>query len=489
MDQTSPCPLVWSPCLLGLHVYSRSVWTNLYKILPAHVIIAVEAEQLISDNKHYTINTFGCQMNNHDSEVMAGLLEGMGYLPAGEDEKPDIILINTCCIRETAENKVYGLLGRLRRVKEARPGTIIGIGGCMVQQQETAKHIKSRFPYVDLIFGTHNLHELPRMVQQVVEGQVRVMEVLPGAGEIVENLPRKRLSGLKAWVTIMYGCNNYCTYCIVPHVRGRERSRKPEDVVGEVSRLVSEGCREVSLLGQNVNSYGKDLPGQVDFADILMHLEEVEGLERIRFMTSHPRDFSDRLINTIAKLTKVCEHIHLPMQSGSTEILKAMNRGYSRDEYLALVGKIKSAITGVALTTDIIVGFPGESGDDFKATLDLVEMVEFDSAYTFVYNKRAGTPAADMAAQLDEGEKSRRIQELIGLQNTISMRKNTAEEGRVHELLVDGISKGNSERNSGRTRSNKLVMFQGNPGQVGQLIPVKITRGTLTHLEGELTRK
>lgn len=447
------------------------------------------AEKLNLDehiNKFYTINTYGCQMNNHDSEVMAGLLEGMGYLPAGEDEKPDIILINTCCIRETAENKVYGLLGRLRRVKEARPETIIGVGGCMSQQQETAKHIKSRFPHVDLIFGTHNLHELPRMVRQVVEGRGRVMEVLPVQGEVVENLPRRRLSSLKAWVTIMYGCNNYCTYCVVPHVRGRERSRKPGDVVGEVKRLVLEGCREVSLLGQNVNSYGKDLPEQVDFADMLMMLEEVQGLERIRFMTSHPRDFSDQLINTIARLTKVCEHIHLPVQSGSTSILKAMNRGYSSDEYLALVERIKSAINGVALTTDIIVGFPGESEADFKATIDLVKTVEFDNAYTFVYNKRAGTPAADMAGQLDEGEKSRRIQELIGLQNSISLRKNRAEEGRVYELLVDGISKGNSDRNSGRTRTNKLVVFQGNPGQVGQLMPVKITRGTLTHLEGEL---
>lgn len=440
-------------------------------------------ENLIS--KNYTIHTFGCQMNDHDSEVMAGLLEGMGYLPAGEGAEPDIILINTCCVRETAENKVFGMLGRLRKVKEARPSTIIGVGGCMVQQYDTARRIQSRFHHVDLIFGTHNLHQLPRMVQQVAEGKGRVFEVLPEEGEVVENLPRRRAPGLRAWVTIMYGCNNFCTYCIVPHVRGRERSRKPEDVLGEVRRLAAEGCREITLLGQNVNSYGKDLAESCDFAGLLMLLEEVEGLERVRFMTSHPRDFSDRLINVIAGLNKVCEHIHLPVQAGSTRVLQLMNRSYSRGDYLDLVERIRSAIPGVSLTTDLIVGFPGETEDDFRQTVDLVQRVGFDSAYTFVYNKRTGTPAAEMEKQVDDQVKSRRIQELIQIQTAISLEKNQAEEGRVLEVMVDGVSKANQDRYSGRTRSNKLVVFPGYPELVGKILPVLITRGTLTHLEGK----
>ncbi|MEW5952759.1 MAG: tRNA (N6-isopentenyl adenosine(37)-C2)-methylthiotransferase MiaB [Bacillota bacterium] len=437
--------------------------------------------------KKYLVSTFGCQMNDHDSEVMAGLLEGMGYLPAGEGAEPDIILINTCCVRETAENKVFGLLGRLRRVKEARPETIIGVGGCMVQQYETARRIKLRFPHVDLIFGTHNLPELPRMVRQVAEGRGRVFEVLPEGCEVVENLPRRRVPGLKAWVAIMYGCNNFCTYCIVPHVRGRERSRQPGDILGEVKRLVAEGCREVTLLGQNVNSYGKELAGGYDFAGLLELLEEeVEDLERVRFMTSHPRDFSDRLIKVMAGLNKVCEHIHLPVQAGSTRVLQLMNRGYSREDYLGLVERIKTALPGVSLTTDIIVGFPGETEDDFRQTVDLVQRVGYDSAYTFVYNKRTGTPAAKMDMQVDDQIKSRRIQELIQIQNAIAVNKNQAEEGRALEVLVEGVSKGNEDRYSGRTRTNKLVVFPGCPELVGKTLPVKIIKGTLTHLEGKL---
>ncbi|MDQ0285767.1 tRNA-2-methylthio-N6-dimethylallyladenosine synthase [Desulfofundulus luciae] len=434
----------------------------------------------------YEVITFGCQMNDHDSEVMAGMLESLGYEPAASTGEADVILVNTCCVRETAENKIYGLLGRLAHLKDKKGDLIIGIAGCMTQQPEVTRKIKNRFPQVDLILGTHNLHRLPELLLQARECRERVVEIWDQAGEIVENLPIRRASRVKAWVNITYGCNNFCTYCIVPYVRGRERSRRPEDILNEIRQLVQEGYREVTLLGQNVNSYGKDLPGPASFARLLTEVDQIPGLWRIRFTTSHPRDFTRELIDTIARCPHVCEHIHLPVQAGSNRILKLMNRGYDRDYYLDLVERIRRAIPGVAITTDIMVGFPGETEEDFAQTMDLVERVRFDGAFTFVYNPRPGTPAARFPEQVPDGVKSERIQKLIERQNEITLAHNKALVGRVEQILVEGESKTNPEMMSGRTRTNRLVIFPGSRDLAGQLVNVTVTGARLTHLEGKL---
>lgn len=437
--------------------------------------------------KAYYVKTFGCQMNEHDSELLAGMLEAMGFCPAGEMKDADLILLNTCCIRETAENKVFSLLGRLRQLKRERPGLILGVCGCMPQQKNTAARIRQLFPHVDLVFGTHNVHVLPDLIRRRGE-EGPVLEVWPEEAGIPEGLPVKRKEGVRAYVTIMYGCNNFCTYCIVPYVRGRERSRKPEEIVAEVAELGRAGYREIVLLGQNVNSYGKDLDHPVDFADLLAGLEGVESVKRIRYMTSHPRDFNEKLIYTIARSDKVCEHFHLPVQAGSNRVLQKMNRGYTREGYLELIGAIKSAVPKATVTTDIIVGFPGEEEDDFNDTLDLVRQVRFDSSYTFIYNPRKGTPAALMAGQVSEEEKKRRIQALIQLQNTISLERNEEEVGQDQEVLVEGESADRPGWLLGRNRGNKIVLFPGQKDQTGKLPRVKITAARLAHLEGTLLR-
>lgn len=440
----------------------------------------------LGEGKFAFIQTFGCQMNEHDSEVMAAMLEKMGYEPTEDSSKADIIIVNTCCVRETAENKVFGLIGRLRKLKEANPEMIIAVGGCMSQQEGMGKRIRERFPHVDIVFGTHNIKRLPELIAQVLEKRERVVEVWSSAPEVLEDIPERKVSGVRAWVCIMYGCNNFCTYCIVPYVRGRERSRDPLDIIGEVKSLVAQGVKEVTLLGQNVNSYGRDLRQDVDFADLLLMLEDIEGLQRVRFMTSHPRDFTDKLIETLSRTKKVCEHIHLPVQAGSSAILKAMNRGYTREQYLQLVDKITSFIPDVSLTTDIIVGFPGETEKDFQDTVDLVKRVKFDGAFIFVYNKRRGTPAAKMVNQVPDEIKSKRIQELIAIQNHFTLESNGREVGKVHEILVEGKSKTREDKLSGRTRTNKLVVFDGSDDLAGKLVPVRITNFSLTHLEGEV---
>ncbi|AEG60233.1 tRNA (N6-isopentenyl adenosine(37)-C2)-methylthiotransferase MiaB [Desulforamulus ruminis] len=434
--------------------------------------------------KYYLILTFGCQMNERDSESLSGMLEDLGYSPTESQEDADIIILNTCCVRETAESKVFGLLGRLRKRKTANPNLIIGVCGCMTQQEDAAKRIRHSFPFVDLIFGTHNVHELPRMLQQVQENKEAVLEIWTSEKGIAEDVPVRRKDKLKAWVTIMYGCNNFCSYCIVPYVRGRERSRKPEDIFKEIKELVKEGYKEVTLLGQNVNSYGKDLENTYRFADLLLDLDQIEGLERIRFMTSHPRDFDRRLIQVIASCRKVCEHYHLPVQAGSNRVLKQMNRGYTREHYLELIREIRRAVPGASITADIMVGFPGETEEDFEQTLDLVQQVRFDSAFTFIYNTRSGTPAAKME-QVPEAIKSERIQRLIELQNKISFENNRMEEGKVLEVLVEGVTKSNADRLAGRTRTNKLVVFDGPLELSGSLVPVRIKQGRLNLLEGE----
>lgn len=436
--------------------------------------------------KRAHIITFGCQMNEFDSELMAGLLEGMGYEFTESLREADVVMINTCCVRESAENKIWGLLGHLKRYKRRKPGMIIGISGCLPQQEGMAEDIRRRFPIVDLVLGTHNRYELPRLIDETWEGRGPVDAVWREAKDIPEGLPVRRKSGLRAWVPVIHGCNNFCTYCVVPYVRGRECSRKPEAVLDEVRRLAEAGYREVTLLGQNVNSYGRDLVAGVDFADLLAMLDGVERLWRIRFTTSHPRDFSDKLIEAVARLPKVCEQIHLPAQAGSNRVLHRMNRGYSREYYLELVAKIRAAIPEAALSTDLMVGFPGETREDFADTLDLVRRVQYDQAFTFVYNPRRGTPAAGWPDQVPAGEKSARIQELIRVQKEIGLTRNRAEVGRVLEVLVEGPSATRPELLSGRCRTNKNVVFEGTPELVGTLVQVRIEEAHLTYLSGRL---
>ncbi|MEW6243388.1 MAG: tRNA (N6-isopentenyl adenosine(37)-C2)-methylthiotransferase MiaB [Bacillota bacterium] len=436
---------------------------------------------------YYLIETFGCQMNAHDSEVLAGLLEEMGYRPAKAREEADLILLNTCCVRESAENKVWGRLGVLKRLKRENPGLIIGVCGCMAQEEGTAERIRRRYPHVDLVFGTHNVHRLPDLIREARESNALVVEVLESEGGIVEHLPAKRAPGLSAWVTVMYGCNNFCSYCIVPYVRGRQRSREPRSVIDEVSSLFAEGYKEVTLLGQNVNAYGRDLAEEYDFADLLSELDRLDHAGRIRYMTSHPRDFSDKLIDVLSKTKHVCEHIHLPVQAGSDRILSLMNRGYTRDGYLALVQRIRKAIPNASITTDIIVGFPGESESEFEETLDLVKQVRFDAAFTFVYSPRRGTRAAAMENQVPADEKQRRITALVELQNRITKEVNNAMIGRIEEVLVEGPSEKEPEKLSGRTRGNKVVIIDSKQ-HPGALVNVRITDGGTYYLKGEILR-
>jgi tRNA-2-methylthio-N6-dimethylallyladenosine synthase len=425
-------------------------------------------------------------MNEHDSEVMAGILEELGYQPARAKEEADIILINTCCVRETAENKVYSLLGQLRKQKMNRPGLIIGVGGCMTQQEEVAKKIRNRFPYVNLIFGTYNLPHLKELIRQARESQQTILELLDRSSPVPVNLPVKRAGGIKAWVVITYGCNNFCTYCIVPYVRGRECSRPSASLLAEIENLAAEGYKEVTLLGQNVNSYGRDLPGEIDFAGLLAAVNKIRGIERIRFTTSHPRDFTPRLIEVISRGERICEHVHLPVQAGGNKVLRMMNRGYTREYYLELIEKIRQAMPGVAITTDIMVGFPGETEEDFAQTIDLVKRVRFDNAFMFIYNSRPGTLAACMPGQVEEEIKRERIRMLIEKQNEITKEINMNERGKIYRILIDGESKTNPQLLSGRTRANKLVLFAGPRDLVGKFADVEIIRGKLTHLEGKL---
>ncbi len=427
-------------------------------------------------------------MNEHDSEKIAGLLEAMGYEPAQDREEADLILFNTCSVRDNPERKVYGQVSDLKGLKQRKPDLKIGICGCMVQQPEELAGIKTKLPHVDLVFGTHNIHELPELLRKVSIGEGPVVAVQEDSDEVVEGLPVKRESRLKAWVNITYGCNNFCSYCIVPYVRGREKSRDPEEIKAEVAALGEDGCKEITLLGQNVNSYGRDLPAdrRVDFADLLRMLNPVPGIDRIRFTTSHPKDLSDKMIAAMRESDKVCEHLHLPLQSGSNRILKLMNRGYTAEKYLALVGKLREAIPEISLTTDLIVGFPGETEEDFEETLRMVRQVQFDGAFTFIYSPRKGTPAAKMADQVPEDVKRERIYRLIEVQQEISRIKNEEYDGRTVEVLVEGESKTNLEMLTGRTRTNKLVHFAGDPRLTGELVRVKITNVHTWSLYGDL---
>ncbi len=442
------------------------------------------AEMLLS-GKRYHIITYGCQMNAHDSEKIAGILQGLGMQAAADQGDADLILINTCCVREHAENRVYGNVGALMNLKRQKPGLLIGVCGCMMQQEKAAAKLVSKMRHVDLVFGTHNLHELPELLVNAIESDKSYVRVSQEEGRIVEGLPAVRAESVTAFVTIMYGCDNFCSYCIVPHVRGRERSREPQHIVEEIRGLVEHGVREITLLGQNVNSY-RASSGE-GFPELLERIErEVPGLARLRFMTSHPKDLSDRLIEVMARSSVVCNQIHLPVQSGSDRILQQMNRRYTAEQYLDLVKKLRVAMPDIGLSSDFIVGFPGETEEDFAETLRLVESVRFNSSFTFKYSRRTGTPAAKMADQVPEDVKKERLARLNALQASITTELDGSAVGRVERVLVESLSKRRKNHVSGRTESGRMVNLEGDAGMIGQIVTVRITKPMANTLFGEI---
>ena len=430
------------------------------------------------------LQSFGCQMNENDSEKLSGMLEIMGYTHTDKPEDSDLVIYNTCCVRENAELKVYGHLGSLKALKSRKPDLIIAVCGCMMQQKDVVGHIKEKYKQVDLIFGTHNLYRFPELLDRALHTDSLVADVESSEGSIAEGVPVRRGEGVKAWLTIMYGCNNFCSYCIVPYVRGRERSRQVSDIVDEARLLGHQGFKEITLLGQNVNSYGLDLKNGSSFAGLLRSLEDVEGIDRIRFMTSHPKDLSNDLILAMRDCRKVCEHLHLPVQAGSNAILQEMNRKYTREYYFDLVDGIRNQIPDISLTTDIIVGYPGESDEDFKQTLDLIEKVRFDYVYTFLYSKRTGTPAAMKEEQVGGKVKKERFDTLLELQNRIGKELNEPLSGKSVEVLVEGPSKNSITTLAGRTRTNKIVNFKGSLDLTGRLVDVRITNAGTWSLDG-----
>lgn len=439
----------------------------------------------MNQNRTFHITTFGCQMNEHDSEIMAGLLIENGYVQASSRDEADIVIFNTCSIRENADKRFFGTLGQLKHRKEQeKENFTVCVCGCMMQQQHITDTLKAKYPWVDVVCGTHNFHELPKLLENLYTEKKKQFDIWPDGG-ITENLPAERLFRHKSFVNIMYGCNNFCSYCIVPYTRGRERSRRPQDILREVHHLSADGVREITLLGQNVNSYKGE---EADFTDLIYMLAEVEGIERIRFMTSHPKDLSDKLIGAFRDCDKLCKYIHLPVQSGSDAVLKAMNRKYDRKRYFSLVEKLRDAVPDIAISTDIIVGFPGETEKDFEDTLDLAERVGYDSAFTFLYSIREGTPAAKSPDQIPEDIKHSRFNRLVDVINKSAASKNAGYIGSVKEVLVDGRSRNGSSAWEGRTDSFKLVNFHGRDGLEGKLVNVRITGANTFSLTGEIVQ-
>lgn len=453
--------------------------------------------KLLEDNNNYAVKngrrrlalteTYGCQQNENDTERIRGMLKEAGFGFTEDQNEANVIIYNTCAVRENAEQKVFGRLGILKHMKEEREDdVVIGLCGCMVQQKHITEKIRKIHPQVKLIFGTHELYRMPELLYTAMHRKKAVVSIDPSDGAIAEDIPVLHANAQKAWVSVMYGCNNFCTYCIVPYVRGRERSREPEAVLDEVRQLVEKGCTEISLLGQNVNSYGKDLERDVDFADLIRMVNDVPGVKRIRFMTSHPKDLSDKLIYAIRDCDKVCKQLHLPFQAGSDRVLKEMNRHYTKAQYIEMINKVKKEIPGISLSTDIIVGFPTETTEDFKETLDVIRQVEFDNIYSFIYSRREGTPAAKFDFVLTDEEIHKNFDELLKVQNEISKRKNDAYVGRIEEVLVDGVSKTDKNMLSGRCSSSKIVNFPGDESLVGKYVNVKITESRTWSLNGEL---
>jgi tRNA-2-methylthio-N6-dimethylallyladenosine synthase len=440
----------------------------------------------MGEGRKFYIRTYGCQMNEHDTEVMAGIFLGLGYEPTDVVEDANVILLNTCAIRENAENKVFGELGHLKHLKLEKPDLLLGVCGCMSQEESVVNKILKTYQHVDMIFGTHNIHRLPEILNEAYMSKEMVVEVWSKEGDVIENLPKVRRGNIKAWVNIMYGCDKFCTYCIVPYTRGKERSRRPEDIIQEVRHLAAQGYQEITLLGQNVNAYGKDFEDiQYGLGELMDEMRKID-ISRIRFMTSHPRDFDDQLIEVLAKGGNLVEHIHLPVQSGSTDVLKIMARKYSREQYLELVRKIKAAIPDVALTTDIIVGYPNETEEQFAETLSLYREVGFEAAYTYIYSPREGTPAAKMQDNVPMEVKKERLQRLNALVNQSSQEALETYKGKVVEVLVEGESKNNPDVLAGYTRKSKLVNFKAPKTTIGKLIKVKITETKTWSLNGEM---
>ncbi|MBR6034046.1 MAG: tRNA (N6-isopentenyl adenosine(37)-C2)-methylthiotransferase MiaB [Clostridia bacterium] len=438
----------------------------------------------IRNGDKYFILTMGCQLNENDSEKLAGMLEKMGYTKTDELSEADVAIINTCCVRENAEEKVFGKLGEMKKIKEHKD-LIIAIGGCMMQEETMRDKIKASYPFVDIVFGTHTLHKFPEDLYTVLQDRKKIQDILDIDGEIHEGLPIKRNHSKQASVTIMYGCNNFCSFCIVPYVRGRERSRKPEDIINEIKDLAKDGYVEVTLLGQNVNSYhGRDDYG---FAELLKDIDKIEGIRRIRFISPHPKDFTDDVIEAIKNSKHICRLIHLPLQSGSTRILKEMNRRYSKEQFLDLVVKMRREISNVSFSTDIIVGFPGETEEDFEETLDVVRQANFEQIYMFIYSRRTGTRADKMENQVPEEIKHKRFDRLKALFEGQIPANNEKYVGTIQDVLVEGISKNNPDIFTGRTESNKVVNFKGNKDQVGKILKVKIIAEHTWYLEGEIS--
>jgi len=436
--------------------------------------------------KKLSLLTYGCQMNKHDSERIAGILKEENYSLTNNIEKADMILLNTCSVREKAEQKVYSQLGRLKKLKEKSPHLIIGVCGCIAQKEK--KRILDKVPFVDLIFGTHNIPNLPQLLHNFKDRNEKVVEILDESVDLNFSSPIYRESKIQAWVSIMHGCNNYCSYCVVPYTRGREKSMLSSLILDECARLSNEGYKEVTLLGQNVNSYGNDIKGEGDFADLLEKLNQIDGLERIRFITSHPKDISEKLIERISTLPKVCEHLHLPIQSGSDRILVKMNRGYTAENYLEIITKLRSLIPDIGLTTDIIVGFPGEKEDDFQLTKRLLQDIKYDTIFLFKYSPRPETKAALFKEMVSAEKKQERFDDLLSIQKEITLSKNKSLEGKIEEILVEGESKKNKNKLTGRTRTNKIVNFYGSKDLIGKTINIYIKKGGLYSLEGELIR-
>ena len=431
------------------------------------------------------VATFGCQMNFKDSEKLIGILNEIGYEET-EDEHADLVLYNTCTVRENANLKIYGRLGYLSKLKKENSNMIIGLCGCMMQEEHVVEKIKKSYKFVDLIFGTHNIFKLAELLYERLSGQKSVIDIWQGTTEIVEDLPSERKYSFKSGVNIMYGCNNFCSYCIVPYVRGRERSRKPEDIINEIKKLVSEGVVEIMLLGQNVNSYGKTLENPMTFAQLLQEIEKIDGLKRVRFMTSHPKDLSDELIDVMAHSKKICKQMHLPLQSGSDRLLKIMNRHYDKQHYLEIVDKLRKAIPDIGISTDIIVGFPGETEEDFNETLDVVKKVQYDSAFTFIYSKRSGTPAAEMENQVPQDVVKDRFDRLLKVVNEISSKKTAKYEGTTQLVMAEEVNSHDPELITGRLSNNTVVHFKGTKDLIGQELKVKLLKAKGFYYFGEI---
>lgn len=458
-----------------------------YYYLKACRKIVKEKSEALNRPLTAVVSTFGCQMNARDSEKLLGILKDIGYQESDDEENADFVIYNTCTVRENANLRVYGRLGQLKKVKRANGEMIIAMCGCMMQEPEVVEKIKTSYKFVDIVFGTFNIFKLAELMYMCFTGDEQVIDIWDSTKEVVEELPTSRKYPFKSGVNIMFGCNNFCTYCIVPYVRGREKSREPKEIIREIERLVSDGVKEVMLLGQNVNSYGKTLDDNVTFAELLREIAKIDGLERIRFMTPHPKDLSDELIEVMAHSKKICKHLHLPVQSGSSRILKLMNRKYTKEHYLTLVDKIRTAVPDIAITTDIIVGFPGETEEDFQETLDVVRKAKYDSAFTFIYSKRSGTPAAKMPDQVSEEVVHERFDRLLKVVNETAREQNGKLAGNTELVLVEEIDEKDASMVTGRLSNNSVVHFKGDASLIGKIVPVVLEESKGFYYLGRLS--